>query len=358
MSLRLREEGGGGCELVGEEMATLVGNGIIVGFAGQAFLSLCLSIWVFFLTKHGNMDVIHPEGSIGREVERKRMDFVSKILMVGSDFQSTLGIAYIITAFSQVRGVTIMDTYHLHLVYDISSFVGVSNTAAFVCWRYCQAKIEEPDNLRHGRKLKVDWFNNRYRALYIFLALYLALTILLGIRLNEWAPHQEPGRCYFSTLIADPSASHPDADKYYVGFTSAWLMIVVLAGVFAGVKRRRAILILSSLHFPLHLYMTIALRVANHGKFEGETNSENEWDFGQTTAVILLVIALVELFKKGIGYYRFETHVAKYGVPPSEKYGAMKDDEEAKRSGSLLARGSGDKNMAEDRRSMEESVSR
>ena len=66
-------------------------------------MSLSLSIWVFFLTKHGNMDIAHPEGSVEREVERKRMDFVSKILMVGSDFQSTLGIAYLVTTFAQVR---------------------------------------------------------------------------------------------------------------------------------------------------------------------------------------------------------------------------------------------------------------
>ncbi|CAG8111927.1 unnamed protein product [Penicillium salamii] len=356
MNLRLREEGGGECELVGEEMATLVGNGIIVGFAGQALLSLCLSIWVFFLTKHGNMDITHPEGSVGREVERKRMDFVSKILMIGSDFQSTLGIAYLVTTFAQV---SIMSTYHLHLVFDISSFVGVSNTAALVCWRYCRAKIDEPDmKLHNRRKIRISWFNNRYRAVYIFLALYLALTILLGIRLNEWSPHQEPGRCYYSTLVTDPSASHPAADKYYVGFTSTWLMIVVLASVFAGVKRRRAILVLSSLHFPLHLYMTIALRVANDKKLEGEITHENEWDFGQTTAVMLLAIALVELFKKGKEYYDFESYVAKFGVPPSENDGMIQKDEEANRSNSLLVQGPGGKNIAEERRpAMEEHTS-
>lgn len=205
--------------------------------------------------------------------------------------------------------------------------------------------------LYHKPKIRISWFNGRYRAVYIFVALYLALTILLGIRLNEWAPDQEPGRCYYSTLITDPSDSHPAADKYYVGFTSVWLIIVVLASVFAGVKRRRTILVLSSLHFPLHLYMTIALRQANQGKFEGETSRENEWDFGQTTAVMLLVIALVELLQKGKEYYDFESHVAKHGVPPSANDCAIERDEEANGSSSLLAKGSGDKNMAEDRRS-------
>jgi len=241
-----------------------------------------------------------------------------------------------------------MDTYHLHLVFDIASFVGVSNTAALVCWRYCRAKIDGPDmKLHQERHVHINWFNSRYRAVYIFVALYLALTILLGIRLSEWAPHQEPGRCYYSTLVTDPSDSHPAVDKFYVGFTSAWLIIVVLASVFAGVNRRHTILVLSSLHFPLHLYMTIALRQANQGKFEGETTHENEWDFGQTTAVILLVISLVELFTKGKEYYDLESHVAKHGLSSSANDRGIQKDEEANRSSYLLVKGSaGDEIMA------------
>jgi hypothetical protein len=60
-------------------------------------------LWVFFLTTHGNLDIMRQEGSKEREIERKRLDFVSKILMIGSDFQTTLGIAYLVTAFSLVR---------------------------------------------------------------------------------------------------------------------------------------------------------------------------------------------------------------------------------------------------------------
>lgn len=64
--------------------------------------------------------------------------------------------------------------------------------------------------------------------------------------------------------------------------------------------------------------MAIALRQANQGKFEGEVKHENEWDFGQTTAVVLLGIAVVELIAKGRDYYRFERYVTKHGVLPSE----------------------------------------
>ncbi|KAL3455739.1 hypothetical protein BJX64DRAFT_294781 [Aspergillus heterothallicus] len=304
-----RREAAEECELVGEAMAPLVGNGILVGFAGQAVISLGLSLWVFFLTSHGNMDITHPEGSKKREIERKRLDFVSSILTIGCDIQLTLGIAYLITAFSQVQ---IMDTYHLHLVFDIASFVAVSNTAALVCWRFCRAKLDGQEacdgdahsdtkrplpgsKTRKRDAYRLSYLNGRYRATFLFIALYLALTILLCIRLNEWAPNTPPGRCYFSHLVTSPGASHPGHDKIYVSITASWLIGVVLASVFLGVERRRGILVLSSLHFPLHLYMAIALRQANQGRFEGETKHENEWDFGQTTAVVLLGGAVVEL---------------------------------------------------------------
>ncbi|KAE8381155.1 hypothetical protein BDV26DRAFT_301955 [Aspergillus bertholletiae] len=338
-----RREGGGECELVGEEMATLVGNGVLVGFAGQAALSLGLSAWVFFLTKHGNMDITYPEGSVKREIERKRLDFVSNILMIGSDIQSTLGISYMITVFSQAE---IMDTYHLHLVFDIVSFVGVSNTAALVCWRFCRAKIDASDNT--GTPKRISYFHSRYRATFIFTVLYLTHMVLLCVRLGEWAPDVEPGRCYFSHLVTSPSASHPRADQIYVTVTGTWLIMVLLASIFTGVKGRRFILILSSLHFPLHLYMAIALRQANQGKFAGETKHENEWDFGQTTAVVLLGIAVVELITKGREYYHFEKHVTKYGKPPDTSDPLPQEDEESNRY--PLATLSGDEQAPEEKR--------
>ncbi|KAL3483548.1 hypothetical protein BJX62DRAFT_244799 [Aspergillus germanicus] len=308
-------------------MAPLVGNGILVGFAGQAVISLGLSLWVFFLTTHGNMDITHPEGSKEREIERKRLDFVSAILTIGCDIQLTLGIAYLITTFSH--------------------FVAVSNTAALVCWRFCRVKIDgqqptdgDTDNdekttakprsesHKRGNPGRISYWNARYRATFLFIALYLALTILLCIRLNEWAPNTAPGRCYHSHLVTSPGAAHPDADKIYVSITASWLIGVVLASVFLGVNRRRGILVLSSLHFPLHLYMAIALRQANQGRFEGEAKHENEWDFGQTTAVVLLGGAVVELFAKGREYWVFERGVQREGSLRGVSYQSLSEAEE------------------------------
>lgn len=56
--------------------------------------------------------------------------------------------------------------------------------------------------------------------------------------------------------------------------------------------------------------MALALRSANQGRLEG-SGYENQWDFGQTTAVILLVVALREVFEKGLEYYFFEKDLRK-----------------------------------------------
>ena len=233
-----------------------------------------------------------------------------------------------------------MDTYHLHLVFDICSFVGVSNAAALVCWRFCRAKLDGPDKRREER---YPWFNGRYRAVFLFVVLYLALVILLCVRLNDWAPNTSPGRCYHFQLVTNLTAPHPRSDQVYIGITASWLIIVVLSSVFIGVRRRRAILVFAMLHFPLHLYMFIALRQANQGKLEGEVNHENEWDFGQTTAVILLVLALVELITKGKEYYDFEKRVSKHGLSPVASKRTAKEVEEAKTDGYLLETSSGER---------------
>lgn len=57
----------------------------------QAFISISLSIWVFFWTKLGRLDVKHPEGTAEHESTKKRLGFLSSILMVGNDLQMITG---------------------------------------------------------------------------------------------------------------------------------------------------------------------------------------------------------------------------------------------------------------------------
>ncbi|KAI1417534.1 hypothetical protein F5Y13DRAFT_151221 [Hypoxylon sp. FL1857] len=294
------------CENVGEAMPDIAGYGILIGLSVQAFISLALSFWVFFLTKLGRLDIQHPEGTPGHASEKKRLGFVSDILMIGNDLQMITGVALIITAVTNGKEI---DLYHLHLVYDTVSFVGISNAAALICWTFMGAKTPKK---RHHQIAPSHW-TGRFRVSYMFALLFLALTIFLEIRLDGWSlTSEEPGYCYVTTGISTPGASHPITDKAYVAVTAVWLLLVMFGALFCPAKFGKPLLILSFLQFPVHLYMMIRLRSENQGSLENKEN-ENEWDFGQTTAIILLSIAVAQLIHQGVQYLKFERGIKKYG---------------------------------------------
>lgn len=186
-----------------------------------------------------------------------------------------------------------------------------------VCWTFCKAKLDDgtdgPKSSAHIRP-GIAYFTPRHRATYAFAAMFLALTILLCIRLDEWAPNQEPGRCYHAYLITITGANHPTADIIYVAITATWMLIAMGSAIFLSARRRRWVLLSAFLQFPVHLYMALALRSVNQGKLEGEESDENGWDFGQTTAVVLLALALIELYRKGREYITFDRETRRNGV--------------------------------------------
>lgn len=172
---------------------------------------------------------------------------------------------------------------------------------------------------------------NAYLVTYVFAAMFLALTILLGLRLDQWSPNHRPGRCYYADLVTTSGADHPAADKTYVAFTAAWMLLVMAASILLGTRMRRVILILAFLQFPVHLYMAIALRESNQPFLEVKDEDENGWDFGQTTAVVLLAVALGELFRKQREYVRFERRLCREGLSnqgPRNSQEAPQSDEE------------------------------
>ncbi|KAI2630772.1 hypothetical protein GGR54DRAFT_169358 [Hypoxylon sp. NC1633] len=294
------------CERVGEPMPDIAGFGVLLGLSVQAFISLVLACWVFFLTKLGRLDIQHEEGTAEHASEKKRLGFVSEILMVGNDLQMITGVALIITVLSDSNTV---DLYHLHLVYDTVSFVGISNAAALVCWTFMGAKSPKS---RYRIWQPAHW-TPRFRVSYMFAVLFLVLTIILELRLNQWSlTAEEPGFCYVTTGTSVPGASHPAADKTYVAVTSIWLLLSMFGALFCSTRFRRPLLIISGLQFPVHLYMMIRLRIENQPFLEGE-ESENRWDFGQTTATLLLGLALGQLVHQGVQYFRFERGLKKYG---------------------------------------------
>jgi hypothetical protein len=62
-----------------------------VGFSGQAFISLVLSLWVVFLTKMGHLKLHHEEGTKEHIIEKRRLELVLDMLMVGNDIQMLTG---------------------------------------------------------------------------------------------------------------------------------------------------------------------------------------------------------------------------------------------------------------------------
>jgi hypothetical protein len=154
------------------------------------------------------------------------------------------------------------------------------------------------------------WFSERLRTLYLFTALFTTLTILLGIRMNEWDETIE-GHCYITTGLSTTRADHPGADKGYLGVSAAWLVISLIMAAFgSGAKQVKIVLILALAQFPLHLYMMITLRVHNSNHLEGE-ESEDDWRFGQTMAILLLSMTIQEIITGFQEWKKFEKHVAR-----------------------------------------------
>jgi hypothetical protein len=179
--------------------------------------------------------------------------------------------------------------------------------------------------------------SSHHRTTYLYAVLFIALVAVLGSRLNNnWSldPSAPLGSCYrVDGILAAPGASHPSADRWYLGTTAAWLLVVLFAAIFSGSgkrllspKRMKWVLLLAVLHFPVHLYAVIALRQGNQAALEhegpeeeGGGKGENHWEFGQTAAVLLLVVTLQECFKKLLEMHRFEKRVRRDAAAAQEE---------------------------------------
>ncbi|XXH05006.1 Zinc transporter [Hypoxylon texense] len=321
------------CERVGEPMPDIAGFGVLLGLSVQAFISLVLAFWVFFWTKVGRLSIQHPEGTAEHATEKKRLGFVNEILMVGNDLQMITGVALIITTLADWQNI---DLYHLRLVYETVSFVGISNAAALVCWTFVGAKTKTLKTKSKNKFIPAHW-TPRFRVSYVFGVLFLVLTIFLEVRLDQWSlTAEETGFCYVTTGLTTAGASHPVTDKAYVAVTATWLLLVVFGALFCSVHFRKPLLILGGLQFPLHLYMMIKLRTENQPFLEGEGGeSEGNWDFGQTTATLLLGLAIGQLVHQAVHYVKFERNLKKHGA----EYALAQDDEKSEPVVSLVEEG-------------------
>jgi hypothetical protein len=139
--------------------------------------------------------------------------------------------------------------------------------------------------------------------------MYFAYCIMFGRALESW-DYEAPGRCYETNLNSTNDAQHPYVDRIFLGITSFYLFASLLGSslyVYIFQQRNPGIaaawtgnlLIVAAVQWPVHVYSVVALRVANRGRLEGD--SEDSWGYGQIVAVVLLFGILIECVKGFLG---------------------------------------------------------
>jgi hypothetical protein len=222
--------------------------------------------------------------------------------------------------------------------------IRVSNAAALVTWTFCAAK--HPDTTKYAKKFRrtvlgsTRYVTPRHRITYLFALLFLSLAILLLVRLHtDWSvdPTAPLGSCFRSSgILAAPSAAHPGVDQAYVAVTAAVLLSSLLLAVFGGPERCYLVLDAAAAQFPVHLYAVTALRSGNQALLEADSGeSENRWDFGQTAAVLLLLVTLNEFVSKARETVRFEKQV-------------RREEKNKKKGGARSAAGTGEQPAGRD----------
>lgn len=170
----------------------------------------------------------------------------------------------------------------------------MSGIVAFVWTRYCQAKL----------KLSARRLSLQYLTMYVYAIFFFALTIVTITHLLQWDEHSTSlGYCYNTAGSADSGTDQPGTELTYVVVTGFSLLITMITAIFSGPKLRFPLVVIAVLHFGVHLYFMVVVREANQKLLEG-VEREDRWDFGQSTAMLLLGLAILEVMKKSLAYSR------------------------------------------------------
>ncbi|KAK0701727.1 hypothetical protein B0T26DRAFT_528429 [Lasiosphaeria miniovina] len=283
------------CTTVGEPDPDIAGLGVFVGMAVQAGLSVLLSTWLFIRDRTISRYPILP-ASRPSEIEALRQ------LIDGiSDSQILAGVSLLIAAFVTRDTLSL---YHYRVIYDISSFTAVS-----VCASIIHTKGVGFDEDAGRWTLPSAGTTMRLIMATVYGILHLGFSILFGTMLKSWEWDVD-GRCYNTNLVSHPSASHPYVDLIYLGVTCSYMQLMLMATVIAGcmdfdwgfkdepdaepweVMMFGQFLLLAFVQYPIHLWSTVSLRLANESYFDD--TSENEWSFGQIIPLIFVLDTLMK----------------------------------------------------------------
>ncbi|KAH8790757.1 hypothetical protein BGZ57DRAFT_949359 [Hyaloscypha finlandica] len=296
------------CVEVGDANPDIAGVGILLSFGIQALLTIIISsvsLFLEFVTIKLEWET--SQAAIVNKVKfwnrneatwNKLLTTTKTLLQTNSDVQAVTGIALLISALAQMNTLAF---YHLRLVYDTASFVAISTTAAIVC------------------SLDPQTSSGIIRCCLVFLwfGIYLIYTgVFLG-KLTSWDIATR-GRCYNPDMAGGsfilvswaetPGWAH---GVFYVGITYAYMCLSVFAAglityrarakrlqsisTFKEMQRKRGwkvtcpfmILFAAYFLYPVHTQSIISLRTANESLLTSG-NTEQEWGFGQVSAILLL----------------------------------------------------------------------
>ncbi|KAF2032332.1 hypothetical protein EK21DRAFT_60990 [Setomelanomma holmii] len=133
----------------------------------------------------------------------RRLDFANRILLAGSDSQTFIGIALLISALIQSKTLTL---YHMHIIYDTISLVIISNCAACICI------------FREGRTKGYI----RLALIGVWATLFVSYLAVFVTRLQQW-DYEAPAHCYRTSRIALSSSKHPYVDYIYIAIKTLYI---------------------------------------------------------------------------------------------------------------------------------------
>jgi hypothetical protein len=292
--------------------------------------------------------------ALATAAREKKQKIAAGILLTGSDVLCSTGIALLIAGIIQNDTLPL---YHLHIIYDSTSFVLCVNLSSIYTDNYCPSQLtlevseSDGDSIANSAAIvcsftpTMEYKYARYTVIYIFAILYVIYIILFGIRLRSWNLSVQ-GHCFDTSLTATPSSTHPGVDYAYLVVTCFYAYASLIAafvlhkdeehhgiGIEAGeglsetpdfcsrrgaetqaeeatdkvVKRmmvrrdktERYVLTIAFLQYPVHVWSIFALRAANNNVLTAG-KEEQEWGFGQIFAIMTLGGNIISLCN-GIG---------------------------------------------------------
>jgi hypothetical protein len=142
----------------------------------------------------------------------------------------------------------------------------------------------------------------RYLTTYVYIIFFFALTVVLITHLLQWDENSSAlGFCYNIQGSADPGTDQPGTELTYVVATGFGLLILMFSAGFGAPRLRTFLVVSAFVQYVVHLYFMVAVRQANQALLEGP-DREDRWDFGQTTAMLLLGLAFAEVVQKSWDY--------------------------------------------------------